>query len=73
MHSCIKGVYYSQAVWRLDPFLSVGLRKNAPFLSGWRLRFHRAVKENSVFCSRFVVESNFMSGIQFQPWRRITV
>ena len=59
MLSNVLGVYYSQAVWRFDPFLSVGLRKNAPFLSGWRLRFHRAVEENSVFCSRFVVDSNF--------------
>ena len=55
----LTGVYYSLAVWRFDPILSVGLWKNAPFLSGWRLRFHSAVAENRVVCSRLRLSLTF--------------
>ena len=59
-----KGVYYSLAVWRFKPILSVGLRFHSHLSGGLRLRNYRAVAGNHKFSSRFSVLRVFVAVIQ---------
>ena len=54
-------------LWRFDNVFSLSLRKNAPFLNGWRLKISSCGGGKIAFYfSRFAVESTFLSGILIQ-------